>query len=112
MKLELDDPAFSLLKLQLGGELRKAADQVDQEDVEESVITLKIKVTKEEAFIPNREPAEKLQIAYKITRQITKKEEADGEVYELKDFEIGYDEDGNIELRRIYDPQHKIDEYL
>ena len=112
MELNIEDPAFSLMRIQLSGEIKKAVAQMEEAGVEEADVSVKIKIGKSESFVPSGEIVDKLKIDYKITRSITLKEQADGDVTELDQYAMVYDAEGNLFLRRIEDPQHKIDEYF
>ena len=112
MELDVEDPAFSLMRIQLSGELKKAFRQMDDVNAEEATVTMKVRLCKIEGRTPAGSACEKLEMDYKITRAVTLKEQAGGPVTELNKFEIAYDDQGEQYLRRIDDPQHKIEEYL
>ena len=112
MELSIEDPAFALLRIQFDGALKRAVDQMDLKNVDEATISVKVKITKDEKYIQNRPAADVLNISYKIDQQIVVKEQSDGDITELEQFEMTYDDRNNLVLQRIHDPQHKIDEYL
>ena len=112
MELNIEDPAFGLMRLQFNGALHRVIDSMEIKDVDESTVTMKVKIQKEMKAIENREPAQVLNISYKISSQLVLKEDTDGDLPEIKEFEMEFDDRGHLIMQRIYDPQHKIDEYM
>ncbi len=109
---ELESPEFSLMRLQLGTELKYAVKQMNEAGVDEADVTLKIKMRRHEDFVENGEIVTKLSMDFKITRSITLKESADGSCTGLDSYELMFDAEGDPYLREIPKAQQTLDDYM
>lgn len=115
MTLSIDDPAFQLMRIQFDAAIENIIKQMDERDVDEGTITLKVKVGKEKAELEYYDdPVEKLSLLYTVTAAITKKATFDGKIDEADDFYFdSFDEEnGTVTLRRIQKKQQTIHEYI
>lgn len=113
MELDVEDSAFSLMKLQLTSAMKSTASKMLAKDAESAAITLKIDLKHRDNVVPyTGEEIEMLMMDYKITCQITENVKTDGSITELNQFFMELDDDGQISLKRIPTRQHQMDEYL
>ena len=108
----LEDPAFEVMKLQTGAECKMAVTQMNEANVDEAEVTLKIKLKRRDDFLENGEIVTKLSMDYKVTRAITLKESADGSCFGLDKYELLFDPDGDPYMRELPKGQQTIDEYM
>lgn len=113
MNLEIDDPAFELLKVQINNELNNTVSKMRLRESDEGTVTIKIQLSTIEAAVPYKSDyVEKLMIGWKLTGQIVEKSQADGNVLNADQYYLDFDEDGKPYMQRIQQAQHEIDEYL
>lgn len=108
----LEDPAFEIMKLQTGTELKMAVTQMNEANVDEAEVTLKIKLKRRDDFLENGEFVTKLSMDYKVTRAITLKDYSDGSCIGLDKYELLFDSDGNPYMRELPKGQQTIDDYI
>lgn len=110
---DIDDPAYALLKVQINNALKKVSKDMEEMGSEDGNVTIKIMLSTEEAAVPYKaDYVQKLSVGWKVTQQITIKDQADGGIYDWAQYYLEFDADGIPVMKKIQDAQHEIDEYL
>lgn len=113
VELNIDDPAFALLKIQIDNHLRSTISNMVDRNSDEGAISIKIKLKTEEYDLPNRgDLVDRLSVNWTITGQIVEKEQADGNIYDADQYYLSWDDPKHPVLKRIPKAQHEISEYL
>lgn len=113
MEMEIDDPAFALLKVQINNALKDVLGKMVETETEDGKITISITLGTEEVVVPYREDyVNQLKVNWKVARQITLKDSTDGNVWGSENYYLEFDEHGKPYMKRIQQAQHEIDEYL